>query len=253
MDYARTLTKRPRELSAKQAGGLIGLAALASLLLLALPLLGYPFRLLITIVHELSHGLAAILTGGDFVRFVVYPNGAGLAYTSGGWRLVVIPAGYLGVALFGAGLIWLGRSARWSRVALALIGGLMMYFALRYGLPSVFAGEILAGLLTTVSGLIFGGLFLLAASKAPLGGVMFVLHLIAFQAAITALTDLVGLIGLSSRFFNAPENDALSMAQFTFIPAIFWAVLWAVVAFALIGGAVWLTWLRPAVRAINGH
>jgi hypothetical protein len=252
MDYARTLTKQPRDLSSRQALGLIGLAALVSIVLLALPWLGYPFRLLITMVHELGHGLAAILTGGDFVRFVVYPNGAGLAYTSGGWRLVVIPAGYLGVALFGAGLIWLGRSARWSRIALGVIGTVMMLFSLRYGAPTLFAGEFLAGLLTIFSGVIFGGLFWLAALKAPVGGVVFVLHLIAFQAAITALSDLVGLIGLSARFFNAPENDAMSMAQLTYIPAIVWALLWAVVAFALVGGAVWVTWLKPALTSLNG-
>lgn len=249
MNSVRTLSKQQQKLSAKQSVGLIGLAALVSLVLLALPLLGYPFRLLMTLVHELSHGLTAILTGGDFVRFVIYPNGAGLAYTSGGWRFLVIPAGYLGVALFGTGLILLGRSYRWSRVALALIGALMMFFSLRYGAPSIVAGEILAGLLTTISGVVFGGLFLLAAIKAPGNGVIFLLHLIAFQAALTALSDLVGLIGLSSRFFNMPENDALSMAQLTFIPAFVWALLWAAVAFALIGWAVWITWLQPIFHA----
>ena len=51
---------------------------------------------MITLVHELGHGLAAILTGGSFLYFEVFPNGGGLAHTSGGLRFVVIPAGYLG-------------------------------------------------------------------------------------------------------------------------------------------------------------
>lgn len=236
------------ELSTKKSAGLISLAGLMSLVLLAMPLLGYPFRLLMTIVHELGHGLAAVLTGGEFIRFVVYPNGAGLAFTQGGWRFVVIPAGYLGVALFGAGLILLGRSFKWSRMALALIGGLMIYFALRYGVPTLFAGEMLAGALTIFSGVVFGALILLAAFKAPPGGIVFLLHLLAFQAALTAFSDLIGLIGLSTRFFDAPENDALSMAQLTYIPALVWALLWAVVALALIGSAVWFTWVRPALK-----
>ncbi len=236
------------ELSTKQSVGYISLAGLMSLVLLAMPLLGYPFRLLMTIVHELGHGLAAVLTGGEFIRFVVYPNGAGLAFTQGGWRFLVIPAGYLGVALFGAGLILLGRSAKWGRLSLALIGGLMVYFSLRYGVPTLFSGEMLAGGLTIMSGVLFGALILLAAFKAPPGGIVFLLHLLAFQAALTAFSDLIGLIGLSTRFFDAPENDALSMANLTYVPAIVWALLWAIAALALIGGAVWFTWVRPALR-----
>ncbi len=249
MKFAPFLSQKPADLSTKQIIGLIGLAAVASLGVLLLPLLGYPFRLLLTIVHELSHGLAAIITGGSFLRFVVYPNGSGLAYTSGGWRLIIIPAGYLGVALFGAGLILLGRSYRLSRAALALIGALMLLLALRYGLPTMFAGELGAGLLTTVSGTLLGGLLLAAAIKSPPGGIIFLQHLIAFQAALTALTDLLGLIGLSAQLFNSPANDAQSMAELTYIPAVIWALLWAVSAAGLLGWAIWRTWLRPVVRA----
>ncbi|PIV32542.1 MAG: peptidase M50, partial [Lysobacterales bacterium CG02_land_8_20_14_3_00_62_12] len=39
----------------------------------------FPFRLFGTFVHELSHGLAAVLTGGDFVRFTVHPDLSGRA------------------------------------------------------------------------------------------------------------------------------------------------------------------------------
>ena len=44
----------------------------------------YPFRLFVTMIHELGHGTAAILTGGSFLRFEVSEQGAGLAYTSVG-------------------------------------------------------------------------------------------------------------------------------------------------------------------------
>jgi len=240
---------RRTEFSTQQTLTLIGLAGLTSLLLAMVPvfsLLNYPFRLLLTMVHELGHGLAALLTGGHFVRFVVYPNGAGLAYTAGGWRFAIIPSGYVGLALFGAGLIMLGRSHRWSRTAMAIIGGGMMVLAARYGVPSIFSADFLSGLLTTVSGLLFGGAFLWVAVKAAPGWIIYLLHLVAIQAGLTAFSDLVGLIGLSTRFFNAPANDAQSMAQITFIPAFVWAMLWAAAAIVLIGGAIWNTWLNRA-------
>lgn len=234
--------------TARQTLILIGLAGLASLLMAVVPWLNwlnYPFRLLLTIVHELGHGLAALLTGGNFLRFVIFPNGAGLAYTAGGWRLVVIPAGYLGLALFGAGLILVGRNHRWSRIAMGVMGGLMLLLSIRYGLPSIFSADILSGLLTTILGTVFGGLFLWVAVRAAPGWIIFLLHLVAIQAGLTAFSDLATVIGLSTRFFDAPINDARSMAELTFIPAVVWAVVWAIVAVGLIGGAIWLTWLKP--------
>jgi hypothetical protein len=233
---------------------LIGLAGVVSLLIAILPFVGwlnYPFRLLLTIVHELGHGLTAQLTGGEFLNFVVQPSGAGLAHTAGGWRFLVIPAGYLGVALFGAFLIVIGRSHRWSRTAMGVIGAGMILLSIRYGIPSIFAGYIGSGLLTTISGFIFGGLFLWVAVKAAPGWIIFLIHFIAIQAILTAFSDLFGLIGISTNFFNAPENDARSMAQLTFIPAIVWAVLWAIMALALIGGAIWFTWVKPAKKKID--
>ncbi|MCD4686712.1 MAG: M50 family metallopeptidase, partial [Anaerolineae bacterium] len=69
--------------------------------------LTYPLRLFVTMIHELGHGMSAVLTGGEFLRFEVMERGAGLAYTSGGSRFIVIQAGYLGTAIFGATLLLL--------------------------------------------------------------------------------------------------------------------------------------------------
>lgn len=236
------------DLSTQQTLTLIGLAGLTAFLLAVVPFIGlinYPFRLLLTIVHELGHGLAALTTGGHFIRFVIFPNGSGLAYTAGGWRFMVIPAGYLGVAVFGAILILLGRNHRWSRGAMAVIGGAMIILTIGYGLPSIFSTQIFSGILTTLSGVIFGFVFLWVAVRAAPGWIIFLLHLLAIEAGLTTFSDLITLIGISTRFFNVPANDAQSMAELTFIPAIIWALLWAVAALLLIGGAIWRTWLAP--------
>ncbi len=235
------------ELSTERTLLLIGLAGLVTILMTTMPilnLLNYPFRLLLTLVHELAHGLAALLTGGDFIRFMIFTDGSGRAYTAGGWRLLVIPAGYLGTALFGAVLIILGRSHRWSRLAMAFVGATMMFLTLRYGIPNLFSGRyFLGGILTVVSGVAFGSIFLSLALRSKPGEVIFLIHLVAIQAGTTAFSDIMTLVGLSVR--NAPFNDAQSMAELTFIPAIVWAVLWIIGAMLLIGGAIWFTWLMP--------
>jgi hypothetical protein len=227
---------------------IVGLAALSALALVLVPGLGlliYPFRLLITIVHELSHGLVALLTGGTFLRFVVFPNGEGVAYTAGGWRLLVIPAGYLGSALFGASLIHLGRSVRWSRAAMAVLGAAVLLLSLRYGLPSIATVQWSSGIITVVAGLTIGAGFLWVARKATTAWVLFLTNLVAIQAGLTAFSDLFTLVDLSSRLAGAVANDARAMSELTLVPALVWAVLWVVVALALIGAAIWRTWLAP--------
>ncbi|MBN2303832.1 MAG: M50 family metallopeptidase, partial [Anaerolineae bacterium] len=93
----------------------------------------YPFRLFVTMIHELGHGLSAVLTGGSFVEFQVKKNGAGLALTRGGTRFVIIQAGYLGAAVFGAALLFLTHRVKQpGRVAIGvgiLIGGLTVLYS----------------------------------------------------------------------------------------------------------------------------
>jgi hypothetical protein len=134
---------------------------------------------------------------------------------------------------------------------MAIIGLIMLGFSLRYGIPSIFTAQIMGGLLTTTSGVILGGLFLWVAFKASPSWIIFWLHLMAIRAGLTAFSDIVGVIGISTNLFGAPRSDAQSMAELTLIPAFVWAVLWAIAALALIGSAIWLTWLGPFQRQVS--
>jgi len=219
---------------------ILGAAVVAGLLVWVpwLHILAYPFRLLTTLAHEMSHGLAALLTGGKFERFVVYADGSGVALTAGGWRFVVIASGYLGAALFGASLIWLGAIRRARRWALGVVGAVALLLSLRYGIPSLLSGDWLAGLLTVVSGLVLGSSCVALALKASRRWVLFAVHLIAFQAGLTSLADLLTLIGLAQSGAQV-ATDARSMAELTHLPALLWALLWALAAVTLLGAALW--------------
>jgi hypothetical protein len=240
-----------RRLTRRDTLRLIALAAAAAALIAWLPWLGplaYPFRLLSTLIHELSHGLAALATGGHFQRLVIFPDGAGLAYTAGGWRLLVIPAGYLGSAAFGAGLILLGPSPRASRWALGVVGLLVGALSLRYGLPSLVTEHALGGLLAVVAGTALGLACLALATRANERWVVFTLHLLAIEVALAALADLWTLIGLSG-LAAGPVTDARSMAAITLLPPLFWALFWALLAGVLVVGAIRLAWFSAAEEA----
>lgn len=228
------------------------LAALAALAVGWLGPLAYPFRLMTTLVHELGHGLAALLTGGEFLRFVVFPDGSGLAYTAGGLRLLIIPAGYVGVALAGAALIALGRGARSSRIALGALGAALALLTLRYALPTLLSAQLLGGLLTLLAGVGLGALLLLAAWRAGGAWSLFMLNLIAFHLGLSAFGDLWMLFGITTTAGLGSRSDATSMAELTLIPAPIWAVLWALLAAAILGWTLWRTWLRPGAKARRG-
>lgn len=243
-----TATPSPALPRRERHGLAVAAAALAAALLAwvpALAWLAYPFRLLTTLVHELSHGFAALATGGRFLRFVVFADGSGLAYTAGGLRLLVIPAGYLGAAVFGALLLLAAGSPRAGRRTLGLVGAVLVAATLRYSLPTLWSGEALAGLLTLAAGLGLGAALLALAIRASHGTLVFTAHLLAFQAAWTAFTDLWTVIGLST---SQTTTDAAAMAALTFVPAPVWAVLWAATAAVLVGAAarrVWRRWDEP--------
>lgn len=61
-----------------------------------------PFLWMETFFHELSHGIAALLTLGWIHKITISFNGAGSCTTSGGWRFPILLAGYAGAVTWGA-------------------------------------------------------------------------------------------------------------------------------------------------------
>jgi hypothetical protein len=215
---------------------LAGAAFAFSLLLRQMPILGwfvYPFQLFVTLVHELSHGLAALLTGGQFLRFTIGPDTSGVATTAGGWRWFILPAGYLGAALFGGLLLVLIHRSPGSRERRWLSIGLGLFFAL---MALLFARNLMA---LTVGAMTALALLVLGRYGSQLW-LTFGLNLLAIQCSLNALDSLVGLLRLNAGPFRSP-NDAQAMADLTHIPALVWAILWSLSALTILIGSVYLS------------
>lgn len=102
---------------------------LATLLLYLVPFLqpiAYPFMLLSTLVHEMGHGFASLLVGGDFHSFQMWSDGSGVANISGNFgafaRAFIAGAGLVGPAVVAALFFMAVTSEQGARVALALFG-----------------------------------------------------------------------------------------------------------------------------------
>jgi hypothetical protein len=77
----------------------------------------WPFVIITTFVHEMGHGLMAIITGGNLIQIEIYQNASGLARTETilGWRQAAIAAGgLLAPSLVGGGFIIAGKNRQIS-------------------------------------------------------------------------------------------------------------------------------------------
>jgi hypothetical protein len=220
---------------------LVIVLGLLSIVLWRLPFISwalYPFQLFTTFVHEISHGLAAVITGGDFRRFVVRSDLSGVAWSAGGIRWIVSSAGYVGSAAFGGLLAILaarGVSARWVLIGLGLILGLLCLLFVR----NIFG--VISGLALTVA-LVAAGARL---NKLWADGLLLFL---AVQLMLNGLDSLVDLLVVSTSFPGAP-TDAAIMASATGIPAVVWAFLWSALTLVILWYSLRFAYRRSVATA----
>lgn len=222
-----------------ELAGLAGLT-LALLVLWLIPGVGlvvYPFRLFGTFVHEISHGLAALATGGDFHRFTVSPDLSGLAWSAGGWRWVISSAGYIGSAVFGGVLILLAARGVTARVLLTALG-------LALGLLCLLFVRNLFGIAT---GLALAAAMVLAGYRLRPPWSDMMLLVLALQLVLDGFNSLFTLLRLSAG--STVQTDALSMAQATGIPAVAWTVIWAGISLAMLFVTLRLAYRRRGAAA----
>ena len=80
----------------------------------------YPIRVFVTFLHELGHAAGALLTGGKVESIVIEPNTGGMTTTLNGNRPITIAGGYIGSALFGNIMVYIG--AKQPRLVKPLLG-----------------------------------------------------------------------------------------------------------------------------------
>lgn len=176
-----------------------------------LPLISIPFNWLETYFHELSHGLAAIVTGGKVVSIQLYLNGAGLCTTIGGSSFLISLMGYVGAALWGA-CIYLVASAKqkhahWLNTFLIAI--LMLSVALW-----------VRDLLTLVIVLLLAALFYFKRYLAA----NYVAILYQFTGIVVCLNAVLSPLHLLD---GRHIGDGAALANMTMLPEIIWVVLWS--------------------------
>ncbi|KIN72167.1 M50 family metallopeptidase [Sulfitobacter guttiformis] len=91
-----------------------------------------PLKILIVFLHELSHALAALLTGGSVVQISLSPDQGGFAITRGGNLFVILTAGYLGSLVLGVMLLMVALRSTADRGVIAILGAVMLAVAVLF-------------------------------------------------------------------------------------------------------------------------
>lgn len=88
----------------------------------------YPITLLVTFLHEFGHAFGATLTGGSIKGMQINTDGSGMTTTLGGNQTITLLGGYIGSALFGNLLFYIGAKLdKYHRITLVFLGGLMVF------------------------------------------------------------------------------------------------------------------------------
>lgn len=91
-----------------------------------------PLKILVVFLHELSHAVAAWLTGGSVEQISLSLTQGGFAVTRGGSRFAILSAGYLGSLVMGAALLMLALRSTADRLVTGALGGVMLLVTVLY-------------------------------------------------------------------------------------------------------------------------
>jgi hypothetical protein len=245
----RPLARRPTTALAndtsvpKHAALVLVVAAAATLALPHVPVarwLVWPLVLVSTVAHELGHGIAAMIAGGDFHRLEIRADASGVAYTSHaagvGGRFASAfgsAGGLVGPAFTSMALFWAARRERWSRIALGLIT-LGLVVAEIMVVRNLFGFFFVAALALTLGVIVRWGNAMVA---------RFTLVFLAVNLAVSVFTRGDYLFTRSAG--PGLDSDVQAMSNALFLPYWFWGALCGAISIVALIAGLWL-YLRPA-------
>lgn len=191
----------------------------------------YPLRLFVVLLHEASHAVAAVATGGRVDSILITPDEGGLCYCPGGDAFLTLSAGYLGSLGWGALIFWAGfRKGAWGRGLAAVIGlGVLALSVLYLRHPFGLAFGLAMG-----AGLLAAARWLSAAANG-------------WALAALGLTSVFyAILDIKSDVLDRPHlpSDAAMLAELTGVPTVVWGLLWTAAALGVAWALLRAAWRR---------
>lgn len=175
-------------------------------------ILFFPIKLLVVILHEISHGIIAIITGGKILALEINFNLGGKCITEDGNQFLIAFAGYPGSFLFGAALFFSTYKPKLKIFILSIIAVIIFLFAVN---------TMNNTLLSFLSILIAFSIF--AINKfIPEPIANFIFRVIGLISCVYVIYD------IKEDVFNNKNylSDASLISEITGLSSTFWGLLW---------------------------
>ena len=176
----------------------------------------YPLKMFVVLLHEISHGIMALATGGAIEYIQLDPRQGGACMCSGN-PFLTLSAGYLGSLTWGIILVTAAQAARVnSRIVTGLIGFTVVGLTIAY----------VKGVFGLGFGLAFGAALLVAAKQLPVLWNQRVLMTLGLTSCLYAILD------IKSDILDRPhlQSDAAMLGDLTGIHTVVWGILWITMA-----------------------
>ena len=196
---------------------LVGVALILSFI----PFVNLPFTWVMTFFHEMSHGIAAWITGGSVESIELHLGGSGLCHTIGGSRLIIGLSGYVGAVIWGVLLYEMADtiSQKYTRILSFSLAGFVAISALLYA----------RDLFTWLVLLVLFGLFAYIPKLQTAYLVKLSLKFVGIYVVLDAVRAPLHLID------GRNIGDGAILSDQTGIPELLWVILWLTVGVLGIG------------------
>lgn len=180
----------------------------------------YPIKIFVVLLHEISHAIMTIFTGGTIAQIKLNSNLSGITQVKGGNQILIAASGYFGSLIFGS-LLFLSSK----------------YYKLRIWFSTILATILLLSAINLIKG----------------GFIIFITLIIAviFYILPRYLNEKVNkialmFIGLTSCFYviadikqdllttTLRETDSQILEYLTGIPAITFGLIWFLISIAVV-------------------
>lgn len=202
----------------------------------------YPLKIFVVFMHEVSHGLAAYLTGGSIVEIQINSQQGGHALTRGGNTFMILTAGYLGSLIWGGIILLMAARTHFDKAISVLIGIGMVGITIGFG----------SDMFTYIFGVGFGVVLITFGLFLPEVANDWILRVIGITSCLYAILDIKSDILDRSHL----RSDARMLAELTHLPTLFWGIVWIVIA---IGLTLWFLYIAgkstdsPDVESEEGN
>ncbi|OQS06291.1 hypothetical protein THRCLA_01662, partial [Thraustotheca clavata] len=190
------------------------------------PLL-HPFKILTVFLHEMGHASAVWLTCGKVTGMEVHPNEGGVTKYIGGIAFIVVPAGYLGSAVWGMALAIASPNKLAAEIASGVLIVLLLIFIF-------YAHNSYLRWLNFGFIVLLGGLLALTIAT-EYNGVRYITLFVGVMSCLFSIYDIWD--DLIARRLN--DSDASVFAAMTHTSSRCWGVIWGLFAIATMGCALY--------------